>query len=183
MQDEATPFNPVCAYGITKAAGVHLCRFYRQECGLFASVGILYNHESPFRRPEFVSQKIIRGGLAVKEGRQSEIVLGDLAAQVDWGYAPDTVDAMVRILRHDVPDDFVVATGQLHSVREFVEEVFRRLGLDGRGHVREDPQIVRKRRRTLLGNSDKLRQRTGWKPSVTFAEMIGLLLQAQEKNR
>jgi GDPmannose 4,6-dehydratase len=183
MQDEGTPFNPVCAYGITKAAGVHLCRYYRNEQGLFAATGILYNHESLLRRPEFVSQKIIRGAMAIRQGQQTTLTLGNLAAQVDWGFAPDTVDAMVRIVRHAAPDDFVVATGQLHSVQEFVEEVFGRLGLDWRQTVREDPSVIRKRSRALVGNADKLRNLTGWRPTVTFSQMVGLLLEARETAR
>jgi len=177
-QDEQTPVEPACIYGITKATGLQCCRFYRQRHGVFAAVGILYNHESPYRRPEFVSQKIVRGALAIRDGRQSKLVLGDLDAQVDWGYAPDYVDAMTRILGHAAPEDFIVATGQLHSVREFAAAAFGRLGLDWAKYVEVDSSLVGKQKRALVGNADKLRSLTGWRPSVTFDQMVGLLIQA-----
>lgn len=182
-QDERTPFAPMCIYGITKAAGVQCCRLYRQAYGVFAATGILYNHESQYRREDFVSQKIIRGAIKIRRGRRSKLTLGNLGARVDWGYAPDYVDAMVRIIRHGQADDFIVATGESHTVKEFVEEVFGRLGLDWRKYVEEAPSLVEKQARCLVGNADKLASGTGWRPSVGFREMVELLLRRQANDR
>jgi GDPmannose 4,6-dehydratase len=179
-QDETTPFRPDSAYGITKAAGAECVRFYRQTHGLFAAVGILYNHESPWRRPQFVTQKIARAAAAIKAGRENRLVLGDLEAAVDWGYAPDYVDAMIRILALPQPDDFVVATGQAHTVREFVEIAFGLLGLNWKEHVQVTPGLIVAPPRDLVGKADKLIAATGWKPSVTFAELVALLVRAQQ---
>ena len=176
VQDEQTPMNPRCTYGITKASGVNFCRFYRETHGVFAAAGILYNHESAYRQEKFVSQKIVRGAIKIANGQHEKLILGDFSMRIDWGYAPDFVDAMVKILALPEPDDFVVATGQAHTVREFVEIVFSRLGLDWRTHVEEDASVLRRKRRTLIGNASKLRTATGWKPSVTFAEMVERLL-------
>lgn len=176
VQDEQTPMNPRCTYGITKASGVNFCRFYRETHGVFAAAGILYNHESAYRQEKFVSQKIVRGAIKIANGQHEKLILGDFSMRIDWGYAPDFVDAMVKILALPEPDDFVVATGQAHTVREFVEIVFGRLGLDWRTHVEEDASVLWRKRRTLIGNASKLRTATGWKPSVTFAEMVERLL-------
>ncbi len=176
LQDEKTPFNPPNIYGLTKVAGIHTCRFYRTVHGVFAAAGILYNHESRYRRETFVSQKIIRAALRVQEGASDPIVLGDLSARVDWGYAPDYVDAMVRMLALPEPDDFVVATGEARSVMEFVECAFGQLGLEWRPYVRENSTLITKGISMLCGNADKLRKLTGWEPTVTFAEMVSLLL-------
>ena len=181
VQDESTPFAPRCIYGITKTAGIHVCRFYRQRHGLHTSVGIFYNHESRYRPRKFVSQRIVQGALEAREAkraaRTSKLVLGDLSAVVDWGYAPDYVDAAVRMVRSEIPDDFVIATGIPHTVADFVAAAFGRVGLDWREHVEQDPALVRRQGTTLVGNSSKLRQATGWKPSVGFEEMIGVLLE------
>jgi GDPmannose 4,6-dehydratase len=182
-QDETTPLNPRCAYGITKIAGLECCRFYRQKHGLHASVGILYNHESPLRREPFVTAKIVGAAVAIKAGVRKKLILGDLTAQVDWGYAPDYVEAMTRIVRLDEPDDFVVATGETHSVQEFVEEAFGAAGLDWPGHVEENPAVIVRHTGNLVGNAAKLRSRTGWKPSVTFREMVRLLVEARSHER
>jgi len=175
-QDETTPLHPDCVYSINKAAAVQYVRYYRQAHSLFAVSGILYNHESPLRPPHFVSQKIVRAAAAVKLGIQSRLVLGDLDAVVDWGYAPDFVDAMIRMLNLPQPEDFVVATGEPHSVREFVEIAFGSQGLDWTRHVDVDPTLVSPRRRMLVGDASRLRRATGWNPSLSFAEMIALLV-------
>ena len=179
VQDERTPINPVCVYGITKTAGYFTGRFYRNTHSLFIANGILYNHESSLRQDKFVSMKIIRGAVNIRNGRQDKLVLGDLSAEIDWGYAPDYVDAFQRILNADHPDDFIVATGVKHQVRDFVSIAFSALGLDWTKYVEERRSLITKKNFTLVGNPSKLTAVTGWKPSVDFAGMIKLLLQAE----
>jgi GDPmannose 4,6-dehydratase len=180
VQDESTPLNPDNIYGITKTAGVQACRFYREEHGVFASAGFLFNHESPYRRAEFVTTKIIRAAVAISRGSRERLVLGDLSARTDWGWAPDYVDAMTRILALDRPDDFVIATGEPHTVGEFAQLAFTGVGLDWREHVEENPGIITKRKLGLVGNPAKLKAATGWSPTVTFEEMIRKLLEHQQ---
>ena len=174
-QTEQTPLVPDTIYGITKVAGMQACRHYRDHHGLFASVGILYNHESLYRQDKFLSKKIIQAALAICAGRQQTLVLGDLSAEADWGYAPDYVDAMVRILDLPQPGDYIVATGQLHTVREFVEIVFAQVGLDVAKHVVENPSLIRQRKARLAGDSRHLEKATGWKPTLSFEEMVRTL--------
>ena len=179
MQDETTPLRPREPYGITKTAGLLLCRMYRTAHGIGASTGLLYNHESPLREPRFLSTKIVRGAVAIARGRTDRLVLGNLGARVDWGYAPDYVDAMVRIVAHPVADEFVVATGRAHTVEEFVALAFGRLGIDWRRHVDTDPALLAKPVASLLGDSAKLRGATGWAPSIDFPAMVALLVDAE----
>jgi GDPmannose 4,6-dehydratase len=179
-QDESTRFAPRNAYAITKVAGAHACALYRERYSLHVSVGILYNHESPLRGPRFVSQRIVRGAWRARREPGYRLKLGSLSAVVDWGYAPDYVDAMVRIVSHPVPDDYVIATGEPHTVREFVEIAFARLGLDWREHVEEEASLVTTTSATLIGDSTKLRARTGWSPTVGFEQMVDILLRAAE---
>ena len=178
MQDERTPMNPRCIYGITKASGIHCCRFYRATHGIFAATGILYNHESVHRQEKFVSQKIIRAARQIAAGRSEPLVLGDLSARIDWGFAPDFVDAMLKILTLPAPDDFVVATGEAHTVGEFVEIAFRVCGLDWKEHVVENRALLHRQRPLLIGDASRLRAATGWKPSVTFPQMVETLVGA-----
>ena len=173
VQDEDTPLNPVCPYGISKAAGIHLCRYYRRRYNLFSSVGILYNHESPHRAPTFVSRKVVNAAVSIRRRKQGKLVLGNLDARIDWGYAPDYVDAMWRILQLDAPRDFVISTGELHSIRDLVEVAFETVGLNWRDYVEVDPAIARKPRSGVLrGNSSRLQSCTGWHPVKGFREMI-----------
>ena len=176
-QNELTPLQPQCIYGITKTAGLHSVRFYRREHSLFAAGGILYNHESGLRAEKFVSQKIVRGALRIKRGQQERLTVGDLSARADWGYAPDFVDAMRAILNLDAADDFVVATGETHSVQELVEAAFGVLGLDWRAYVDEKPSLIARRRPNLRGDATKLRTQTGWKPTLTFVQMVERLVE------
>ena len=176
-QTESTPLAPRCVYGITKTAGVQCCRLYRQTHGLYALSGFLYNHESPLRPEKFVTQKIVRAAKAIARGEQSELILGDLSARIDWGWAPDYADAMTRTLRLPEARDFVIATGETHSVRDFVEIAFTRVGLDWQNYVKENTVLLQRRNAPLVGDASLLRQLTGWKPMVTFPEMIDLLLQ------
>jgi len=176
---ERTPINPTCAYGITKASGLQCCRFYRQNSGVFASVGILFNHDSPLRRATAVSQKIVRGVADILAGRKEHLILGNTAARIDWGHAPDAVRAMRSILALPEPDDFVIATGQTHSIQEFVEIAFRHAGLDWRRHIRENPAILTKQHRTLIGDPSKLRAAANWTNTVSFEDMVVEMLHAQ----
>ena len=180
IQNENTPINPNCIYGITKAAGLALCRFYRFRFGIFAVAGILYNHESVLRAESFVSKKIIKGAIGIKRGRQKKLVLGDLHAVVDWGYAPDYVRAMQLILNTKFADDFIIATGNPHTVLDFVKTAFGYLGLDWRLYVKEEHRIVHKHNFCRIGNPANLKKKTGWKPSVDFKRMVKLLLAHEE---
>lgn len=183
LQDETTPFNPSCAYGISKTAGVYLSRYYRHQHGVFSSVGILYNHESPRRPVNFVFRKVIKTAVDISRRRQDKLTLGSLDVCIDWGYAPDYVDAMWRILQLDAPDDFVVSSGELHSIRELVEVAFHAVGLDWRDHVEIDPSIVRKGRSSVLkGNNSKLRSVTGWGPAKPFREIVDEIVKAEIQN-
>lgn len=176
-QTEWTPMNPESVYAITKAAGIYACRYFRRERGVFASVGILYNHESERRLPKFLGQKIIRGALAFKRDNSKKIILGDLSATVDWGYAPDYVEAMTRILGHTQPDEFIVATGLPHTVGDFLQIACEAAGVDWRECVQTRPGLLKRKSALLLGDSTKLREQTGWKPTVTFREMVRLLVE------
>jgi len=180
IQNENTPINPHCIYGITKAAGLALCRFYRSWFGIFAVAGILYNHESVLRAESFVSKKIIKGAINIKRGRQRKLVLGDLHAVIDWGYAPDYVRAMQLILNTESADDFIIATGNPHTVLDFVKTAFGYLGLDWKLYVEEDHGIVHKHNFCRVGNPAYLKKQTGWKLSVSFKQMVKLLLVHEE---
>ena len=178
-QTEDTPLRPICAYGITKTAGMHLCRLYRRAHGVHASVGILYNHESPLRADKFVSKKIVKAAWAIKRGTRDKLVLGSLAAEIDWGYAPDFVDAMHRIVRLPAADEFIVATGEAHSVREFVELAFGQLGLDWRLHIEENSALITRPTRSRVGDASKLARATGWRPATSFPAMVRALVDAE----
>jgi GDPmannose 4,6-dehydratase len=177
-QNEQTPLRPNSIYGITKSAGVHACQFYRQAHGVRASAGFLYNHESSLRRASFVSQRIARGAVAIARGTQQTLTVGDLSARIDWGYAPDFIDAMIRINRMPIADDYIVATGEAHTVEEFISAAFARLGLDWRTYVREDHSLLTRTSPTRIGDSTHLRSTTGWKPTVSFTEMVDILVDA-----
>jgi GDPmannose 4,6-dehydratase len=172
-QDEATPFSPTEPYGISKTAGIHLCRYYRSSRNVFAIVRILFNHESPRRPSRFVSRKIARAAVRISRRKQDRLVLGNLDTAIDWGYAPDYVDAMWRILQLPKADDFVISTGESHSIVDFVKIAFGALGLDWKSYVDVRPDIARKRsERPFLGNSLKLKKQTGWRPTTTFHDMV-----------
>jgi len=180
MQDESTPLNPTSAYGISKTAGLRCCQLYRDEDGIFAAAGILFNHESALRPPSFLSQKIVRGALRAQRDPAFKLVLGDLAARTDWGYAPDYVEAMYRILQLPEAGDFVVATGEQHTVEEFAAIAFGEVGLDWRQHVTTDSSLLNKPALPLCGNAAKLRKMTGWAPTLSFHEIVrSLVAQAQ----
>ncbi|MFA5835574.1 MAG: GDP-mannose 4,6-dehydratase [Bellilinea sp.] len=172
-QNETTPFRPRSAYGITKATGYYLTINYRDNYGLFACNGIMYNHESIRRGHEFVTRKIVRGAVQIKLGLAKELLLGNLDAKRDWGYSPDYVRAMWLMLQQDKPDDYVVATGVLHSVRNVCEIAFSCLGLNYESHVKVDPKFFRPNEEVpLVGDATKAREKLKWEPEKSFQSMI-----------
>jgi len=180
-QHEATPLAPVTPYGVAKAYGHFIIASYRRRYGLHASCGILYNHESPRRPLDFVPRKVARAAAAISLGLQQELVLGELGARRDWGFAGDYVRAMWLMLQADEPGDYVVASGVSHSVEELVETAFGHVGLDWRGHVRSDPALQRgaAELHDLVGDASRARERLGWMPSVGFEELVQLLVDAE----
>jgi len=175
-QNETTPFHPRSPYGCAKAYAYHITVNYRESYGLFACNGILYNHESERRGETFVSRKITRAATRIKLGLQEKLYLGNLEARRDWGYARDYVEAMWLIMNAAEPDDYVVATGETHSVREFLEQSFGYLDLDWEKYVEIDPRYFRPAEVDwLLGDASKARQKLGWEPKVTFAELVKLM--------
>ncbi len=176
-QRESTPFYPRSPYGVAKCYGHFITVNYRESYGLFACSGILFNHEGPRRGLEFVTRKVTHGAAAIKLGLRDELALGNLDAERDWGYAKDYVEAMWLMLQQDVPEDFVIATGQAHSVRRLVEVAFEHVGLDPERHVRIDPQFMRPAEvEHLIGDYTKAREQLGWEPRTSFEEMIRLMV-------
>ncbi len=178
-QDEATPFYPRSPYGVAKLYGHWITVNYRESYNLHASSGILFNHESPRRGIEFVTRKISHTVARIKLGLASELRLGNLDAQRDWGYAPDYVRAMWLMLQQEQPDDYVIATGHTHAVREFVELAFGHVGLDYRDYVVQDPRFMRPAEVDLLvGNPAKARRVLGWEPSLSFEDLVRTMVDA-----
>ena len=177
-QKESTPFHPRSPYGISKVAGFDLTRNYREAYGMFCASGILFNHESPRRGFEFVTRKITSAVARIKHGQQSELRLGNLDACRDWGHAKDYVRAMHLMLQHDKPEDFVVATGESHSVREFCELAFGEVGLDYRNYFVQDERLYRPAEvESLVGDATKARTVLGWQPQFTFRDLIREMVQ------
>jgi GDPmannose 4,6-dehydratase len=178
-QRETTPFHPRSPYGVAKVYGHYITVNYRESYDLFTCSGILFNHEGPRRGREFVTRKVSDGVARIKLGRAKEVRLGNLAARRDWGYAGDYVQAMWLMLQQPAGDDYVVATGETHSVQELVEVAFGCVGLDWRQYVREDPALLRPAEVDLLiGDATKARTVLGWKPQVTFAGLIEMMVRA-----
>jgi GDPmannose 4,6-dehydratase len=172
-QRESTPFHPRSAYGISKVAGFDLTRNYREAYGLHATSGILYNHESPRRGFEFVTRKITSYAAKIKLGLTRELPLGNLEARRDWGHARDYVRAMWLMLQQDTPDDYVIATGRTHTVREFARLAFEQVGLDYRDYVVSDPQFFRPAEvQLLLGDAARAQRLLGWEPVCTFEDLV-----------
>jgi GDPmannose 4,6-dehydratase len=178
-QDERTPVVPRSPYGASKAFAHHLVQLYRDR-GLHATNTILYNHESPRRPPSFVTRKITKTVAAIARGDEHELVLGNIAARRDWGWAPDYVEALVRAARHGAPDDYVIATGESHSVAEFVAAAFGRVGIDDwQAHVRLDAAFDRPTDAVeLVGRPDKAAQVLGWSPTLRFSDIVGRMVDA-----
>jgi GDPmannose 4,6-dehydratase len=178
-QTERTPFHPRSPYGVSKVFGHWMAINYREGYGMHVSNGILFNHESPRRGENFVTRKITMGVAAIKKGLARELRLGNLEAKRDWGYARDYVEAMWLMLQQDTPDDYVIATGETHSVREFLEEAFSCVGLNWQDHVVTDAKYLRPAEvDILLGDPAKARAALGWKPRVTFKELVRLMVDA-----
>ena len=180
-QNEQTPLNPLTPYGVAKAYGHFITRSFRHRYGLHACTGILYNHESPRRPLAFVPSKVAHAAAAIKLGLEEKLLLGDLDAKRDWGYAVDYVRAMWLMLQADEPSDYVIASGELHSVRELVECAFACVDLDWQEHVAIDASLVRGRAELhdLVGDTSKARRELNWAPSVGFEELVCLLVDAE----
>ena len=178
-QRETTPFHPRSPYGVSKVFSFWATVNYRESYGLFAANGILFNHESPRRGETFVSRKISRAVAYIKAGLQKRLYLGNLDAKRDWGYAPEYVEAMWRMLQQDEPDDFVIATGETHSVREFCQEAFQFVGLDWERYVEVDERYLRPAEvDILIGDPGKARARLGWEPKVKFKDLVRIMVEA-----
>jgi GDPmannose 4,6-dehydratase len=179
-QHERTPFWPRSPYGVAKVYAYWATVNYRESYGMFACNGILFNHESPRRGETFVTRKITRAVAHIKLGLQSKLYLGNLEAKRDWGYAKEYVDAMWRMLQQPEPDDYVIATGEAHSVREFLEEAFSYVELDWRNYVEIDPHYYRPAEvDVLVGNAEKARTKLDWRPRTTFRELVRLMVDAE----
>jgi GDPmannose 4,6-dehydratase len=181
LLDENSVPAPGGVYAITKYTGMLACRYYRQRRGVFASCGILFNHESSLRASHFLSRKIAIGAASIACGLTKKLEVGNLEVTVDWGYAPDYVDAMWRILQTELADDYIVATGIPHTVREFVDIAFRFVGLDYRDHVRVRADLLTKNIETRIGDSGRLRRLTGWSPTLNFDEMVQCMVRHELK--
>jgi GDPmannose 4,6-dehydratase len=199
-QTETTPFYPRSPYAVAKLYAYWIVKNYREAYGLHASNGILFNHESPRRGETFVTRKITRAAAAIKKGKQKWLYMGNIDAKRDWGYAPDFVEGMWRILQQDKPDDYVIATGEMHTVREFIEKSFALLDMPikwigkrteeiginintGKTIVKIDPKYYRPSEvEQLLGNPAKAKDKLGWEPKVHFEELVKIMVDADSKN-
>lgn len=179
-QNEQTPFNPRTPYAVAKAYAHWLCVSYRERYGIFAACGILFNHESPLRGPQFLSRKVAQGAVAIKRGKSEKLHLGNLEGRRDWGFAGDFVRAMWLMLQQPQPDDYVIASGASHAVREWVELAFSHVGLNWQEHVQIDPELVRPAEKFVRrGDASKARQVLGWQPLVGFEELVKLMVDAE----
>ena len=177
-QDETTALKPRSIYGISKVAGHNLVQYYRQQHGYYACTGILYNHESPRRGPAFVTRKITSTAAKIKLGLENKLVLGNLDAERDWGYAPDYVQAMWLMLQADNPGEYVLSSGALHTVRDFVEAAFTAVGLDYREFVEMSPEFYREKELIpLCGNSSRINAELGWQSSRSLQEMVAEMVE------
>lgn len=176
-QSESTPFRPVTPYGVAKAFASQMVQVYRDSHKLFACNAICYNHESPRRGESFVTRKITRGVAAIAAGKADHIALGSLDSRRDWGYAPEYVEAMWRMMQHPTPDDYVLATGTAHSIVEFLEAAFGVVGLDWNDYVRVDQRFVRPSEvQQLVGDASHAKQALGWQPKTSFKELVAIMV-------
>jgi GDPmannose 4,6-dehydratase len=182
--NEATPFDPQSPYAAAKVYGYHVARNYRDAYGMFVANGILFNHESPRRGVEFVTRKITRGAAAIVKGEADSLTLGNLNAFRDWGYAPEYMRAAWLMLQQNEPDDYVIATGETHSVQEFAEETFAWLGLDFLRYVKFDSALLRPTEvHVLLGDASKAKRVLGWEPETKFKDLARIMIQADVEAR
>ena len=178
-QNENAPLNPNSPYACAKAMAFYLTRYYREAFGMFASNAILYNHESPRRTPEYVTRKVTQSVARIVCGKQKKLALGDLSACIDWGYAKEFMEAAWQILQLDQPDDFVIATGEAHAVKEWVEEAFAVVNLRADDYLITDPSFLRPTKTsTLIGDITKARNRFGFNPKYKFKELVRLMVEA-----
>ena len=183
-QTETTPFHPRSPYGVSKVFGYWITRNYREAYGMYAANGILFNHESPRRGQTFVTRKVTRAIGAILRGEQDELLLGNLEAKRDWGYARDYMEGAWLMLQADEPDDFVLATGETHSVREFLDEAFGYAGLDWHDYVKIDERYFRPAEvDMLLGDASKAKEKLGWEPSVRFEELVRIMVDHDRERR
>lgn len=179
IQTERTPFNPQSPYACAKVMAYYLVRYYREAFGMFASNAILYNHESPRRTEEYVTRKITKSVARIASGKQDKLVLGDVSARIDWGYSREYMEAASQMLQLEKPDDFVIATGEAHSVKEFVKEAFAFVGLKAEEYVATDMSLLRPTKTsTLVGDITKARAGFGFDPKVKFKELVRLMVEA-----
>jgi len=178
-QSETTPFNPQSPYACAKVMAYYLTRYYRQAFGIFASTAIFYNHESPRRTEEYLTRKVTKAVARIACGKQDRLTLGDLSAQIDWGYAKEYMETAWQIMQLDKPDDFVIATGESHSVKEWVEEAFAVAGIKPEDHVATDPGLLRPTKTSvLIGDIAKAKHKFGYNPQVRFKELVRLMVEA-----
>ncbi len=176
-QNEKTPFYPRSPYGAAKCYAFDMCRIYRESYGMYISNGILFNHESPRRGIEFVTKKISDTVVKIKLNKSNKLILGNLDAKRDWGYSPDFCRAMILILQQEKPDDYVIATGETHSVKEFVELAFEHVGLDYTKYIVQDPKFMRPAEVDyLIGDYSKAKRILGWEPKVKFKELVKIMV-------
>lgn len=176
MASEDTALAPVCPYGITKTAAVQACRYYRRRHSLHVSVGLMFNHESALRPAHYLSKKIIQGVLDIRRGLKQELFLGSLTSGADWGYAPDAMEKIHRMMQLPAGEDFVIATGKGHTAGEFAETAFDLVGLDWRDHVRTNASLLRESRPPIVGDPSRFQQACGWTEEREFRELIRLLM-------
>ena len=182
IQNEKSPFNPVSIYGITKFTAANLCHYYRVNHNIFASVGILYAHESPLRSSRFVSKKIVEGAVAIKNKMKDRLIIGDPEAMVDWGYAGDYVKAMYKILQHKIPDDFIISSGSANKVSDFIRITFDCLDLDWKKYVVADKDVLKNQLKfSSTGDNSRLVSATGWKPETSFSDLVEMMVRSELK--
>jgi len=182
-QNESTPFNPQSPYACAKTLAYYFTRYYRNSYGIFASIGILYNHESPRRTPEYVTRKITQAVARISLGKQDKLALGDLTARIDWGYAREYMETAWQILQLDNPDDFIIATGEVHSVREWVDKSFAVVGLKADDYVVSDPRFMRPTKTSsLIGDISKAKKAFGYDPKYKINKLVKLMVEADIKN-
>jgi len=177
FNNEKTPLNPESIYGISKTAAVHLCKYYRNKYGLYVAIGYLYNHESPYRKDNYLSKKVIETVKKIKKGEKHKLFIGDLKAKIDWGYAKDYVDAIHKIIQLERPEDFIICSNNIESVSNYVKAVFSETGLNYKNYVVEKPTIIKKEKQKFIrGDCKKLKSMIDWDPKTNFKELVRILI-------